>query len=73
MDNVHTCNTTHCRAGWTVHLCGEKGYALERFYGWTLAAQLIYRESGYHINLRRFFDNNEEALADMKNLAESAE
>lgn len=33
------------------------------------AAQLIYRESGYPINPARFFDSNEDALADMKKLA----
>jgi len=53
-----------------VHLCGEDGYALERFYGWALAAQLIYRESGYQINPCRFYDSNEDALADIKRCAE---
>ena len=69
MGDWHTCNTTHCRAGWVVHLCGEDGYELERYYGIVLAAQLIYRESGYQINPCRFFDNNEDAMTDMKNLA----
>jgi hypothetical protein len=31
---------------------------------------LIYRESGYAISPVRFFDSNDEALADMKRLAE---
>ena len=31
---------------------------------------LIYRESGYRINPARFYDKNDEALADMKRLAE---
>jgi hypothetical protein len=53
-------------------LAGEDGYALERFYGWALAAQLIYRENGYQINPCRFYDSNEAALADMKKLAEAA-
>jgi hypothetical protein len=70
MDSWHTCNTTHCRAGWVVHLAGEAGYALERFYNTPLAAQLIYRASGYRINPARFFDNDEDAMADMAKLAE---
>jgi hypothetical protein len=52
-----------------VHLAGEPGYALERFHNTTLAAQLIYRESGHPINPCRFYDNNVAALADMKALA----
>jgi hypothetical protein len=71
MQNWHTCNTTHCRAGWVVHLAGEAGYALERFHNTALAAQLIYRESGYQINPGRFFDSNEAALEDMRKLANS--
>ncbi len=70
MGDWHTCETTHCRAGWAVHLCGDAGYALERLHGSLLAAQLIYRESGAPINPARFFDSNEVAMADMKRLAE---
>ena len=70
MRNWHTCNTTHCRAGWVVHLAGEAGYALEQFFNTPLAAQLIYRASGAPINPGRFYDNNDDALADMKRLAE---
>jgi hypothetical protein len=69
MDQWHTCGTTHCRAGWVVHLAGEAGYALERFHNTALAAQLIYRESGYAINPGRFYDSNADALDDMKKLA----
>ena len=70
MDNWHTCETTHCRGGWVVTLAGEEGKALEGFFGSLLAAQLIYRESGYKIKPCRFFDSNDESLADMKKLAE---
>jgi hypothetical protein len=70
MNTWHTCDTSHCRAGWVVHLAGEPGYALERFFNTALAAQLIYRESGAPINPGRFYDTNEEALADMKRAAE---
>lgn len=72
MSTWHSCGTTHCRAGWAVHLAGEPGYALERFHGSALAAQLIYRESdpANPVSPVRFFENNDQALADMKRLAE---
>jgi len=70
MDAWHSCDTTHCRAGWAVHLAGEEGYKLEEFHDTCLAAQLIYRESGYEINPCRFFDGGDEAMADMARLAE---
>ena len=72
MGDWHTCDTTHCRAGWVVHLAGDAGYKLEKFFNTQLAAQLIYRESGYQINPGRFFDSNDAALADMKRLAENS-
>jgi len=66
----HSCETTHCRAGWVVTLAGEQGKKLESFFNTELAAMLIYKESGYEINPCRFYDSNEYALADMKRLAE---
>jgi hypothetical protein len=71
MSTWHTCGTTHCRAGWVIHLAGEAGYALQRFYNEPLAAQLIYRASGSPINPCRFYDGNAEALSDMKKRAEA--
>jgi hypothetical protein len=75
MDNWHTCEKTHCRAGWAVVLAGPAGRDLETFYNTPLAAQLIYDAStpeSFRINPGRFFDNNEDSLADMKRLAEGA-
>ena len=71
MSSWHSCETTHCRAGWVVHLAGEAGYALEKFHNTELAAMLIYRESGHYINPARFYDGNEAALEDMRKLAEA--
>ena len=71
MGSWHTCETTHCRAGWTVHLAGEAGYALEKRFNTELAAMMIYRESGSPINPYRFYDSNEAALEDMRKLAEA--
>ena len=70
MSDWHTCETTHCRAGWVVHLAGEAGYELEWFHNTELAAMLIYRESGYRINPARFYDDDQAALEDMRRLAE---
>ena len=72
MSTWHRCGTTHCRAGWVVHLAGEPGYALERFHGTALAAQLIYRESNPALPVSpvRFWETNERALADMRAMAE---
>ena len=72
MNNWHTCEKTHCRGGWVVTLAGAEGKALERFYNTELAAMLIYDASapGYKINPARFYDGNDDALADMKQLAE---
>ncbi len=72
MATWHTCETTHCRAGWVVTLAGDEGKALEAFHRSTpLAAALIYRDSSkIHIPMMRFYENNEDAMADMKKMAE---
>ena len=70
MGSVHTCEKKHCRGGWVIALAGAEGRALEEYFNWELAAMLIYRESGYPINPARFYDSNEDALADMKRLAD---
>lgn len=74
MSDWHTCENTHCRAGWVVALAGEPGRALEKFFNTELAAMMIYDASdpNYKINPARFHDSNEDALADMKKLAEAA-
>jgi len=73
MESWH-CGTAHCRAGWVVTLAGDAGAALEKFYNTELAAMMIYRASdpGFRINPARFYDSNEDALVDMKRLAEGA-
>jgi hypothetical protein len=70
MGSWHTCETTHCRAGWVVQLAGDEGRALEAFHNTDLAARLIYEASGYKINPARFHDSNTVAMADMKRLAD---
>src|SRR5690349_13917122 len=42
MSQWHTCETTHCRAGWAITLAGERGVELERRVGPFVAGRLIY-------------------------------
>ena len=41
MGDWHTCETTHCLAGWAVHLSGPAGYALEALVGPSTAGQIL--------------------------------
>lgn len=71
MGNWHTCDTTHCRAGWVVHLAGEAGAKLERQTSTLFAAMQIYKVSSkVPVSPVRFYENNEVALSDMKRCAE---
>jgi len=45
MSTWHTCDTTHCRAGWVVTLAGEEGRVLERHTSTQFAAMQIYKAS----------------------------
>ena len=65
------CGTTHCRAGWVVHLAGEGGRVLEGCYGTPAAAALIYQASDPKLErIPNFYAENTEALDDMKRLAD---
>lgn len=71
MDAWHKCDTTHCRAGWVVHLAGDKGKALEAASSTLFAAMQIYKASSpINVSPVRFFEMNEVALADIKRCAE---
>jgi hypothetical protein len=71
----HTCETTHCRAGWVVALAGDEGSALEAKIGTPAAAAAIYIASDPERfkteRLPDFYASNETALADMKRMAEA--
>lgn len=69
MNQWHSCKTTHCRAGWVIHLAGKEGYALEKATSSVFAAMQIYRASGYDISPCRFYDSNEDAMRDILRLA----
>ncbi len=67
MGTWHTCETTHCRAGWAIHLAGEAGYALEARVGPERAGAMIYRASTGRVPW--FFASNEGALRDIERRA----
>jgi uncharacterized protein YjbI with pentapeptide repeats len=70
MATWHTCETTHCRAGWAVTLAGEAGGELEDQIGTAAAATLIYLASDPNLKIiPDFHASNEDAMADMKRLA----
>jgi hypothetical protein len=71
MGSWHTCDTTHCRAGWVVHLAGEAGRKLEDHTSTQFAAMQIYKASSdIRVSPPRFFETNEVAMADIKRCAE---
>ena len=71
MSDWHTCDTTHCRAGWVVVLAGKKGKELEEKTSTLFAAMQIYKASSpIKVPPTRFFDLNEIAMEDMKRCAE---
>jgi hypothetical protein len=71
MGDWHVCETTHCRAGWVVHLAGDAGAELESRIGTPAAASLIYLASDPQLDkFPDFYCGNETALEDMKRLAE---
>lgn len=70
MSDWHTCDTTHCRAGWVEHLAGPEGKALADQTSILFAAMMIYKKSsGIRVSPVRFFESNEVALADIAKCA----
>jgi hypothetical protein len=63
MGTWHTCETTHCRAGWAVTLAGEAGRTLEAKIGTAAAGALIYHRSTGRVP--DFYASDEDALADI--------
>ena len=70
MGDWHTCETTHCRAGWVVHLAGIEGKALEQLTSTEFAAQMIYLHSStIPVPPRKFYGTNEAAMEDIERCA----
>jgi uncharacterized protein YjbI with pentapeptide repeats len=71
MRDWHTCETTHCRAGWAIHLAGAPGYALEKQVGPSVAGALIHIAScPWMERVPDFTASNFDALDDIKRCAE---
>ena len=66
MREWHTCETTHCRAGWAIALTGEDGKKLERRHGPSGAGALIYAASRPGKTVPDFYCNDEAAMADIR-------
>ena len=71
MGSWHTCETTHCRAGWVVVLAGKEGKELESNTSTLFAAQQIYRKSSpIQVLHTKFYQTNEKAMEDIKRCAD---
>ncbi len=72
MSSWHSlCGTTHCRAGFVTLIAGKEGKELEDKIGTGAAAALIYIKSDPKLErLPNWIANDEDALNDMKRLAE---
>ena len=66
------CGTMHCRAGWSIHFAGAAGRVLEACMGSNAAGALIHLASVPALDgkVPNFRDTNENALADIRRLAE---
>jgi hypothetical protein len=74
MSEWHTCETTHCRAGWVVALAGEEGRQLEKATSTSFAAMQIYKaSSSIRVYPQRFYGTDESAMADIIRCAEEEE
>jgi hypothetical protein len=62
----HTCETTHCRAGWAIRLAGAAGEALEEALGAAVAGTFIYAASRPGLPIPDFYASNADALADLR-------
>ena len=67
MDAWHSCDTTHCRAGWAIHLAGKPGYELERKRGSQSAGRMLYLAATGRVP--HFLASNSAALDDIKECA----
>jgi hypothetical protein len=72
MSSWHTCGTTHCRAGWAIHLAGDAGYKLEKVVGSAAAGALIYAASRPDKPVPDFIASDAVALADLRACAAEA-
>jgi uncharacterized protein YjbI with pentapeptide repeats len=67
-----SCKTTHCMAGWAIHLAGEAGYLAERLLGPSCAGALIITQSCKYLSgvVPNFTASNAEGMEFIKECAE---
>jgi hypothetical protein len=71
MSSWHTCETTHCRAGWVEYLAGVEGKTLAEQTSTEFAAMMIYKaSSNIPVAPVRFYESNEVAMKDIIRCAE---
>jgi hypothetical protein len=71
MTDWHSCETTHCRAGWVVTIAGKEGKELELKTSTAFAALQIYdKSSEIKVPPTRFYDDAKKAMADIVKCAE---
>ncbi len=72
MENWHTCETTHCIAGWVTTLAGDAGRVAENLLGTNAAAALIINQSCPYLEgkVPDFYTNNKDGLDFIKSCAE---
>ena len=67
MESWHTCETTHCRAGWAIQLAGPAGKMAESLLGPNVAGALITRASCPWLDkVPNWTATNEDALEDIR-------
>jgi hypothetical protein len=69
MNTWHTCETTHCRAGWAICLAGESGKKLEESVGSSAAGALIFAASYPEQKVPDFYATNKDAMDDIERCA----
>jgi uncharacterized protein YjbI with pentapeptide repeats len=66
MRNWHTCQTTHCRAGWAITLVGPAAEMLEALWGPATTGALIYAACYPNLPVPNFRASNQEALVNIR-------
>lgn len=66
MDAWHGCNSTHCIAGWAVHLAGPFGDHLVNLHGHDIAGLMLLGAEAHNY----FFSSEEQALAFLNKVIE---
>jgi len=65
----HTCETTHCRAGWAIQIAGEFGRGLEWALGSSAAGALLFAVAYPDQKVPDFYASNDYAMADIRRCA----